>query len=475
MSIEYKKATISNYKVFIKYNKYLNRQFFYEDRKTELKYIYNETNINMVNKYKLIQGIITSIVDKAVLVDIDFKSEGIIYLNEFIDKSKINIGDKIDVLVEKKEYQGQILLSYRKANILKAWERAKKAYTTGERIKGQIIGQTKGGMIVKILDYIEAFMPGSQIEKTPISNFEIYFNRSKNKTMDFKIIKINNRLKNIVVSHKVIIEANIIIKKKKILSKFKIGQVIKAKIKNLTVYGVYCYLGGIDGLLHYTEISWKRRNKPTDLFNLYDEITVVILDLNEKKNNVLLGIKQLLHHPWDELKDKIHMGDKVDGVVTSLTEYCAFIELINHPGVEAILHVSEIYWSSNLRSAKKILKRGDLVECIILTLNITERKMSLGMKQLTYDPWINVYKKYFVGSKHTGKIINFTIYGVFIQLEKGVDGMIHQTYFTKYTSNYFKIGNLIDVIILEVYFYYRRLILLKTPYLDSMAMESYTL
>lgn len=462
--------TISNYKVLINPNTnsaldIFNWNFYTKCIKfnIQLKDIYVTTNLTRINENVICQGFITRILDKEALVNLNYKTEGIINLNEVIDKSKIQILDSLDVMVDNKEYKGQLMFSYRKANILKAWVKAKKSYKNGEIIKGKIIGLTKGGMIVKILEYIEAFMPGSQIDNKPISNFERYFKLVSNKTMEFKILKISHKLKNIVVSHKAFIEGNIKKKKNEILSKFSIGQVIKARIKKITVHGLFCDLGGLDGLVHYTDIYWKRRNHPSEILNLYDVISVLILDYKNKKQHVLLGIKQLRYRPWYELYNKYTSGDKVSGVVTSITQYGAFIELINHPGVEAILHVSEMSWSSKLRLAKYFVKRGDLVECVILKFYIVKRKMSLGRKQLTPDPWINISKKYSVGSIHTGKIINLTISGVFIQLDKGVDGMIHHSYISKYASNLLHLGNLIDVIVLEVYYYYRRLILLSNP------------
>lgn len=420
----------------------------------KIRALYND-NLKTINEHEILKGVVTKILEKEVIVDINFKSEGVISLNEFRDNADLKVGDVIDVMVEKREYKGQLILSHRKAKTLRAWERAKEAYKNGEIITGKITGRTKGGMIVKVLDHIEAFMPGSQIDHKPLSNFEAFFTETYNKTMEFKIIKINHEFKNIVVSHKALIEADIEKQKKKFMSELQPGQVIMATVKNITGYGAFCDMGGVDGLVHHTDISWKRINHPSEVLKVNQEVKVVILDFNEEKNRIQLGMKQLLPHPWENLDENLKPGDKVKGRVTAITEYGAFVEIENHPGVEALLHVSEMSWSSQLRMAKDFVKAEDVIEGVILTIDRQERKMSLGMKQLTPDPWIDVENKYPIGSKHTGVIRNFTNYGIFIELEEGVDGMVHNSDLlwskkVKHASELFKIGDSIDTVVLEL-------------------------
>lgn len=425
-----------------------------KEEREKIRALYNE-NLSTINEHEILKGVVTKILEKEVIVDINFKSEGVISLNEFRDNSDLKVGDVIDVMVEKREYKGQLILSHRKAKTLRAWERAKEAYKNGEIITGKITGRTKGGMIVKVLDHIEAFMPGSQIDHKPLSNFEAFFTEAYNKTMEFKIIKINHEFKNIVVSHKALIEADIEKQKKRFMSELQPGQVIMATVKNITGYGAFCDMGGVDGLVHHTDISWKRINHPSEVLKINQEVKVVILDFNEEKNRIQLGMKQLLPHPWDNLDESIKPGDKIKGRVTAVTEYGAFVEIEEHPGVEALLHVSEMSWSSQLRLAKDFVKVDDVIEGVILTLDRQERKMSLGMKQLAPDPWIDIKNKYPIGSKHVGIIRNFTNYGIFVELQEGIDGMVHNSDLSwskkvKHASELFKVGDSIETIVLEL-------------------------
>jgi len=432
-----------------------------KEGREKIKALYNE-NLSTINEHEILKGVVTKILEKEVIVDINFKSEGVISLNEFRDNLHLKVGDVIDVMVEKREHKGQLILSHRKAKTLRAWERAKEAYKNGEIITGKITGRTKGGMIVKVLDHIEAFMPGSQIDHKPLSNFEAFFTEAYNKTMEFKIIKINHEFKNIVVSHKALIEADIEKQKKKFMSELQPGQVIIATVKNITGYGAFCDMGGVDGLVHHTDISWKRINHPSEVLKINQEVKVVILDFNEEKNRIQLGMKQLLPHPWDNLDENIKPGDKIKGRITAVTEYGAFVEIEEHPGVEALLHVSEMSWSSQLRLAKDFVKVDDVIEGVILTLDRQERKMSLGMKQLTPDPWIDIKNKYPAGSKHLGIIRNFTNYGIFVELQEGVDGMVHNSDLSwskkiKHASELFKVGDSIETVVLELDINSRRL------------------
>ncbi|YBU88128.1 MAG: 30S ribosomal protein S1 [Candidatus Walczuchella monophlebidarum] len=418
--------------------------------------LYNE-HLTNINEHELLLGRITKILDKEIVVDINFKYEGLIPLSEFRDHLNIKVGDRIYVMVEKREYKGQLILSHRKANILLAWKRAKEAYNKKDIITGKIIGRTKGGLIVKILTHIEAFMPGSQISHHPLSDFDAFFTDSYNKTMELKIIKINDKLKNVVVSHKALIEEDIEKQKKEFLADLKPGKVVLATVKNITNYGAFCDLGGINGLIHHTDISWKRINHPSEVLKVNQEIKVVILNFNEEKNRIQLGMKQIVSHPWNSLNENIKVGDRVKGQIKAITEYGAFVEIENFTGIEALLHVSEMSWDNRLRlrRAKDLVKIDDPVECVILTLDRNERKMSLGMKQLTPDPWIYIQKKYSVGSKHTRIIRSFTNYGVSVYLEKDIEGMVYKSDLSwdkkiKHASELFKIGDSIETVVLEL-------------------------
>ncbi|AGC66854.1 30S ribosomal protein S1 [Candidatus Uzinura diaspidicola str. ASNER] len=422
----------------------------YEDHQKEdhIKDFYKEVSINTINQYEILRGVITKILDKEIIVDIHFKYEGIISINEFRNKKNIKVGDTIDVMVEK-IYKGQLLLSNRKAKIRRSWERAKEAYKNREIITGKVIGRTKGGMIVRILEHIEAFMPGSQIDPKPLYNFDNFYSEVYNKYMEFKILKINNEYKNIVVSHKALIEDEIEKQKKKFISELQPGQIIIAKVKNITSYGAFCDLGGIDGLVHNSDISWKRINHPSDVLKINEKVKVVILDFNEDKNRIQLGIKHLLPNPWISLDKNLKIGNKIKGKVIAITEYGAFVEIENHPGVEALLHVSEISWSNQLRLAKDFIKIDDVVEGVILTLDRKEKKMSLGVKELTKNPWLEIQEKYKKGSIHTGTIRHVTEYGVFVELEEGIDGMIHNSDLS-YTNFKLGVGDIIETIVLEM-------------------------
>lgn len=423
-------------------------------KEDHIKDLYKKVGITTINKYEILKGVITKILKKEIIVDINFKYEGIISINELRNNKSLKIGDFIEVMVEK-IYKGQLILSHRKVKIRRAWERAKESYKNREIITGKVIGRTKGGMIVRILDHIEAFMPGSQIDPKPLYNFDNFYSEVYNKSMEFKILKINNEFKNIVVSHKALIEDEIEKQKKKFISELQPGQIIIAKVKNITSYGAFCDMGGVDGLVHNSDISWKRINHPSEVLKINEKVKVVVLDFNEEKNRIQLGIKQILPHPWNSLDKNIKIGNKIKGKVIAVTEYGAFVEIENLPGVEALLHVSEISWSNQLKLAKDFVKIDDIVEAIILTLDRKEKKMSLGIKQLTKSPWIEIKEKYKEGSIHTGTIRQITNYGIFVELQEGIDGMIHNSDLSytkkiKHPSDLFKIGDLIEAVILEM-------------------------
>lgn len=428
----------------------------YEDRQKEynIKALYKEVSFTTINKYEILRGVITKILEKEIIVDINFKSEGIISINEFRNNKYLKVGDFIDVMVEK-IYKGQLILSHRKANIRQSWQRAKEAYKNREIITGKVIGRTKGGMIVKILDHIEAFMPGSQIDPKPLYNFDNFYSEVYNKSMEFKILKINNEYKNIVVSHKALIEDEIEKQKKKFIYELQPGQVIIAKVKNITNFGAFCDLGGVDGLVHNSDISWRRLNHPSEILKINEKVKVVVLDFNDNKNRIQLGIKQILPHPWKLLDKNLKIGNKIKGKIIVVTDYGAFVEIENYPGVEALLHVSEISWSNQLRLAKDFVKIDDVIEAIVLTLDRKEKKMSLGIKQLTKNPWIEIKEKYKEGSSHKGIIRNFTNYGIFVELQQGIDGMIHNSDLScfkknKNNSELLKLGDIIETVILEM-------------------------
>lgn len=438
-------------------------------KNNKIKDLYKEIDITTINKYEILKGVISKILEKEIIVDIHFKYEGIISINEIRNNKSLKVGDFIYVMIEK-IYKGQLILSHRKAKIRRAWERAKEAYKNREIITGKIIGRTKGGMIVRILDHIEAFMPGSQIDPKPLYNFDNFYNEVYNKSMEFKILKINDEYKNIVVSHKALIEDEIEKQKKKFISELQPGQIIIAKIKNITSYGAFCDMGGVDGLVHNSDISWRRINHPSEVLKINEKVKVVVLDFNEDKNRIQLGIKQILPHPWNSLDKNIKIGNKIKGKVISVLDYGAFVEIENYPGVEALLHVSEISWSNQLKLAKDFVKIDDVVEAIILTLDRREKKMSLGIKQLTKNPWIEIKEKYKEGSIHLGKIRHFTNYGIFVELQEGIDGMIHNSdlsFKIKHPSDIFKLGDIIETVVLEMDLEHKRIHLGDKQFIKS--------
>jgi len=398
---------------------------------------------------EVVEGEVIHISDRDAIIDINAKSEGVISLNEFRYNPNLAVGDKVEVLIDVREdATGQLVLSHRKARVIKAWDRVNAAHDTGEIVNGFVKCRTKGGMIVDVFG-IEAFLPGSQIDVKPIRDYDQYVN----KTMEFKVVKINHEFKNVVVSHKALIEADIELQKKEIISKLEKGQVLEGSVKNITSYGVFMDLGGVDGLIHITDLSWSRINHPSEVVELDEKINVVILDFDENKSRIQLGLKQLSKHPWDALGEDVKVGDKVKGKVVVIADYGAFIEVAE--GVEGLIHVSEMSWSTHLRSAQDFVTVGDEIEAQILTLDREERKMSLGIKQLTPDPWTDITKKYPVGSKHSGIVRNFTNFGVFVELEEGIDGLIYisdlsWTKKIKHPSEFCAVGDTLDVVVLEL-------------------------
>ena len=394
-------------------------------------------------------GLVTRLTDKEAIIDINAKSEGVISLNEFRYNPDLKVGDEVEVLVDVREDKsGQLVLSHRKARTIKAWDRVNAAHESGEIVNGFVKCRTKGGMIVDVFG-IEAFLPGSQIDVKPIRDYDQYVN----KTMEFKVVKINHEFKNVVVSHKALIEADIEIQKKEIIGQLEKGQVLEGVVKNITSYGVFIDLGGVDGLIHITDLSWSRINHPNEVVELDQKLNVVILDFDDKKSRIQLGLKQLHAHPWDALDSELKVGDKVKGKVVVIADYGAFIEVAQ--GVEGLIHVSEMSWSTHLRSAQDFVKLGDEVEAVILTLDREDRKMSLGIKQLTPDPWTDITTKYPVGSKHTGTVRNFTNFGVFVELEEGIDGLIYisdlsWTKKIKHPSEFVTVGDKLEVVVLEL-------------------------
>lgn len=398
---------------------------------------------------EVVEGIVVRITDRDVIVDINAKSEGVISLNEFRYNPALKVGDKVEVLIDIREDKtGQLVLSHRKARTIKSWDRVISANETGEIVNGFVKCRTKGGMIVDVFG-IEAFLPGSQIDVKPIRDYDVYVN----KMMEFKVVKINHEFKNVVVSHKALIEADIEVQKKEIIGKLQKGQVLEGVVKNITSYGVFIDLGGVDGLIHITDLSWSRINHPSEVLELDQVLNVVILDFDDEKTRIQLGLKQLNAHPWDALDAKLAIGDKVKGKVVVIADYGAFIEVAE--GVEGLIHVSEMSWSTHLRSAQDFVKVGDVVEAVILTLDRDDRKMSLGIKQLTQDPWTDITAKYPVGSKHTGIVRNFTNFGIFVELEEGIDGLIYisdlsWTKKIKHPSEFVNVGEKLDVVVLEL-------------------------
>mgnify|MGYP000953032654 CR=1 FL=1 len=416
--------------------------------KEELQKAYDET-LNKIQEHQVVEGTVISVDKKEVVVNIGYKSDGIIPASEFRYNPELKAGDKVEVYVESQEdKKGQLVLSHKKARLTKSWDLINAALENEEVIQGYIKSRTKGGMIVDVFG-IEAFLPGSQIDVHPIRDYDVFVG----KTMEFKVVKINQEFRNVVVSHKALIEAELEAQRKEIISKLEKGQILEGTVKNITSYGVFVDLGGVDGLIHITDLSWGRVSDPHEVVELDQKINVVILDFDEDKKRIALGLKQLTPHPWDALDPNLKVGDHVKGKVVVMADYGAFVEI--QPGVEGLIHVSEMSWSQHLRSAQEFMKVGDEVEAVILTLDREERKMSLGIKQLKEDPWETIEVKYPVGSKHTAKVRNFTNFGIFVELEEGVDGLIHisdlsWTKKVKHPSEFTTVGANIDVVVLEI-------------------------
>ena len=419
-----------------------------EVSKDDLVKTYDET-LNTVKDKEVVMGTVTAMNKREVVVNIGFKSDGVVSMAEFRYNPDLKIGDEVEVYIENQEdKKGQLILSHKKARATRSWDRVNEALEKDEIIKGYIKCRTKGGMIVDVFG-IEAFLPGSQIDVKPIRDYDVFVG----KTMEFKVVKINQEFKNVVVSHKALIEAELEQQKKEIIGKLEKGQVLEGTVKNITSYGVFIDLGGVDGLIHITDLSWGRVSDPKEVVELDQKLNVVILDFDDEKKRIALGLKQLTPHPWDALSAELKVGDKVKGKVVVMADYGAFIEIA--PGVEGLIHVSEMSWSQHLRSAQDFMKVGDEVEAVILTLDRDERKMSLGIKQLKQDPWETIEEKYPVGSKHTAKVRNFTNFGVFVEIEEGVDGLIHisdlsWTKKVKHPSEFTQIGADIEVQVLEI-------------------------
>ena len=408
-----------------------------------------EKNFVDTSDDNIIEGEVIHLTDKDIIIDINAKSEGVISKNEFRYNPDLKVGDKVEVIVDTREDKsGQLVLSHRKARVIKAWERVNEAHDEGHIVQGFVKCRTKGGMIVDVFG-IEAFLPGSQIDVKPIRDYDQY----TNKNMDFKVVKINHEFKNVVVSHKALIEADIEEQKKGIISQLEKGQVLEGTVKNMTSYGVFIDLGGVDGLIHITDLSWSRINHPSEILELDQTIKVVILDFDDDKSKIQLGLKQLTQHPWDKLGDDVTDGSKVTGKVVVIADYGAFIEV--DEGIEGLVHVSEMSWSTHLRSAQDFVNVGDEIEAVVLNLDRESRKMSLGMKQLSEDPWTDITKKFPIGSNHTGSVRNFTNFGVFIELEEGIDGLIYisdlsWTKKIKHPSEFLSLNDKIEVVILDL-------------------------
>ncbi|HBX50477.1 MAG: 30S ribosomal protein S1 [Bacteroidetes bacterium RIFOXYA12_FULL_35_11] len=418
------------------------------DEMAKYEAMYDAT-LSTIQENEVLDGTVVAMNKREVVINIGYKSEGIISLNEFRYNPELKIGDTVEVLVETQEDpNGQLIISHKKARSLRSWDRVNQALENNEIIKGYIKCRTKGGMIVDVFG-IEAFLPGSQIDVKPIRDYDIYVD----KTMEFKVVKINHEFKNVVVSHKALIEAELELQKKEIIAKLEKGQILEGTVKNITSYGVFIDLGGVDGLIHITDLSWGRVTHPEEIVKLDEKINVVILDFDDAKKRIALGLKQLTKHPWDSLDAELKVGDTVKGKVVVLADYGAFIEIAT--GVEGLIHVSEMSWSQHLRSAQEFLKVGDIVEAQILTLDREERKMSLGIKQLKADPWEKIEERYPINSRHTAMVRNFTNFGVFVEIEEGVDGLIHisdlsWTKKIKHPAEFTSIGEKIDVVILEI-------------------------
>jgi len=419
-----------------------------EISKEDLQKAYNQT-LNQVNANEVVDGTVISMNKREVVVNIGYKSDGIVPISEFRYNPELKVGDKVEVFIESQEdKKGQLVLSHKKARANRSWDRVNEALEKEEIIKGFVKCRTKGGMIVDVFG-IEAFLPGSQIDVKPIRDYDVFVN----KTMEFKVVKINHEFKNVVVSHKALIETELEAQKKEIIGKLEKGQVLEGTVKNITSYGVFIDLGGVDGLIHITDLSWGRINHPEEILQLDQKLNVVILDFDDDKKRIALGLKQLTPHPWAALDENLKVGDKVEGKIVVVADYGAFIEIA--PGVEGLIHVSEMSWSQHLRTAQDFVKIGDKVEAVILTLDRDERKMSLGIKQLKEDPWLNIEAKYPVGSKHNAVVRNFTNFGVFVEIEEGVDGLIHisdlsWTKKIKHPSEFTQIGASIEIQVLEI-------------------------
>ncbi len=444
MSNELKNSPIEDFD----WEAYANGETKGDKTREELTKTYDES-LNTVRDKDVIEGTIISLNKREAVVNIGYKSDGIIPMSEFRYNPDIKVGDTVEVFIENQEdKKGQLILSHRKARAARSWDRINEALEKDEVIKGYIKCRTKGGMIVDVFG-IEAFLPGSQIDVKPIRDYDIFVG----KTMEFKVVKINQEFKNVVVSHKALIEAELEQQKREIIAKLEKGQVLEGSVKNITSYGVFIDLGGVDGLIHITDLSWGRVSHPEEVVQLDQKLNVVILDFDDEKKRIALGLKQLQPHPWDALDANLKVGDKVKGRIVVMADYGAFVEIA--PGVEGLIHVSEMSWSQHLRSAQDFLKVGDEVEAVILTLDREDRKMSLGLKQLKNDPWENIETKYPVGSKHTAKVRNFTNFGVFVEIEEGVDGLIHisdlsWTKKVKHPSEFTQIGADIEVQVLEI-------------------------
>ncbi|MFO7658821.1 MAG: 30S ribosomal protein S1 [Bacteroidales bacterium] len=431
------------------WNAYSDRQeMFNQEQRKEIEKMYDDT-LSTIAENEVVEGMVIAMNKREVVINIGYKSEGVVSLNEFRYNPDLKIGEKVEVYVESQEdKKGQLLLSHKKARALKSWDRVNAALEGNEIINGYIKCRTKGGMIVDVFG-IEAFLPGSQIDVKPIRDYDMYVG----KTMEFKVVKINHEFKNVVVSHKALIEAELEQQKKEIIAKLEKGQILEGTVKNITSYGVFIDLGGVDGLIHITDLSWGRVNHPEEIVQLDQKLQVVILDFDDEKKRIALGLKQLSPHPWDSLDANLNIGNQVKGKVVVMADYGAFVEIAT--GVEGLIHVSEMSWSQHLRSAQEFLKVGDEVEAVILTLDREERKMSLGIKQLKSDPWGNIEEKYAVGSKHTAKVRNFTNFGVFVEIEEGVDGLIHisdlsWTKKIKHPAEFTNIADNIEVTVLEI-------------------------
>ncbi len=418
------------------------------DQHKEMTDAYDRT-FNQIGDQQVVEGVIVAKDNREVIVNIGFKSDGVIPLSEFRYNPDLKVGDKIEVfVVQKEDAGGQLILSHKNARILKSWDRVNEAFDSQEIINGYVKSRTKGGLIVDVFG-IEAFLPGSQIDVKPIRDYDVFVD----KVMEFKVVKINHEYKNVVVSHKALIEDEIEAQKAEIIARLEKGQVLEGIVKNITSYGVFIDLGGVDGLIHITDLSWGRINHPNEIVQLDEKIKVVILDFDETKKRIALGLKQLTPHPWDGLDANLQVGDKTKGKVVVLADYGAFVEIV--PGVEGLIHVTEMSWSQHLRTAHDFLKIGDEVEAVILTLDREERKMSLGIKQLIPDPWTNISEKYPVGSKHTATVRHFTNFGIFVELEEGVDGLIHISDLSwskkiKHPAEFAKVGQTLEVVVLEV-------------------------